>query len=416
MAASTFQTYTDPIGVSTPRLVLVALLLLAMSGVTSGATSPVSGTAASTSIVPATGSTLASSSGTSAAGPTHMSSVSGPNTGTTSASSTPTSISSSPSSGSGTPTTTTTMMMSTSKAPMPTTTPISSTTPTMAASPNSGSMMMSTTETYPATTMPMSGSPNTGSGNATVMMTSTSTGSMANMTMTTMGTIYCPVFSCNCSECKAMYASQNATQCASGEWCQLWKTDAMYYTANCSAPCSSGCANATDVNCAVACCNSTGCLADTFASLMTTTTSVAVAPTTASVTAAMTVAPTGQATTAKGNKCHQGTCTGATCYSSFSNTLETCSSTQLQCQLSQQTVNGATQWTAGCTTTCSEQTPCRGATSPPCHLECCDAGAVSCLRLNGTLNHVSSDAAGARLPSGWSTTAMCLLLALGLLL
>ncbi|XP_037129998.1 mucin-5AC [Syngnathus acus] len=381
MAATTFQMYTDLIGVSTPRLVLVGLLLLAMSGVTSGATlsSPVSGTAASTSIA--------------------------------------TSISSSPSSGSGTPTMMTTMM-STSKAPMPTTTPISSTTTTMAASPNSGSMMMSTTKTYPATTMPMSGSPNTGSGNTTMMMTSNSTGSMANMTVTTMGMISCPVFSCNCSECKAMYASQNTTQCASGEWCQLLKTDAMYYTANCSAPCSSGCANATDVNCAVACCNSTGCLDDTFASLMMTTTSVAVAPTTASVTTAMTVAPTGQATTTKsqGNKCQKGTCTGATCYSSFSNTLETCSSTQLQCQLSKQTVNGNTQWTAGCTTTCSDQEPCKGATSPPCHLECCDAGAVSCLWLNGTLNHVSSDAAGTRLRSGWTTAAMCLLLALGLLL
>ncbi|XP_077431580.1 uncharacterized protein LOC144057642 isoform X3 [Vanacampus margaritifer] len=379
MASTTFQIYTGWMGI-TPRLALFGFLLLTMSRGTSGSTSPAPATSMAASTPIAT-----------------------PMSGATS----------SPNSGSGTPTTT--MMMTTTEASMSTAMPISSTTTSMAASPNAGTMTTSA-----STTMPMSGatttmSPNAGSGHPTMMTMSPSTGSMAGSTMTTMDMIYCPVFSCNCSECNAMYASQNATRCASGEWCQLLKMDMMYYMANCSATCSNGCANATDANCAVACCNATGCLADTFASLVMMT-STAVAPTTPSVTMAMSVAPTQPATTVNGNKCHQGTCTGATCYTSFSNTLQTCSSTQLHCQLEKEQVNSDTLWTASCATNCSATTPCKDATPPPCFLECCKAAGTSCLWLNGTLNHVSSNAAGPRLRTGLTTSALCLLLALSLLL
>ncbi|XP_077383519.1 uncharacterized protein LOC144022522 isoform X5 [Festucalex cinctus] len=379
MASTTFQMYTGWTCV-TPRLVFFALLLLTMSGGTSSTTSPPPTTA-----TPMSGAT------------------------------------SSPNSGTPTPTTMM-MMMTTTKASMSTATPISSTTTSMAASPSASSTMMtSTTKMSTSTTMPVSGaattmmSPNTGSAHPTMMTMSTSAGSMASTTMTTMDMIYCPVFSCNCSECNAMYTSQNATRCASGERCQLLKMDMMYYTANCSATCSRGCANASDTNCAADCCNATDCLADTFASLAMMT-STAVAPTTSSVTMAMTVAPTWPATTVNGNKCVQGTCTGATCYTSFSNTLQTCSSTQVHCQLKKQQVNSDTQWTAGCATNCSATTPCKDATAPPCSLECCKAADRSCLWLNGTLNHVSSKAAGPRLHTGLTTPTLCLLLALSLLL
>ncbi|XP_061675632.1 uncharacterized protein LOC133500658 [Syngnathoides biaculeatus] len=137
-----------------------------------------------------------------------------------------------------------------------------------------------------------------------------------------------------------------------------------------------------------------------------------VAPsTTAAVTAAPTVAPTRKATANNGNKCRQGTCSGATCYAGFGDALQTCASTQAHCELRKETVGSATQWTAGCAANCSAQTPCRAATPPPCHLECCEAApGASCLWLNGTLNHVWSRAAGPTAPS------LCLLLALGLLL
>ncbi|XP_077577384.1 uncharacterized protein LOC144199543 [Stigmatopora nigra] len=171
----------------------------------------------------------------------------------------------------------------------------------------------------------------------------------------------------------------------------------MYYMANCSATCSSACADDADTNCAVACCNSTNCLDSAFASLMMMMTST-VAPTTpAPVTVPQTMA--------SGNKCHQGTCTGATCYTSFS-VRQTCSSMQYHCQLLKETVNADTRWTAGCAANCSQETPCRAATTPPCHLECCNAGTMSCLWLNGTLNHMSVGVAGP------TASPLCLVLAL----
>lgn len=40
------------------------------------------------------------------------------------------------------------------------------------------------------------------------------------------------------------------------------------YTVNCSAACANSCVTTSQSNCSVSCCNSTGCLNDTFLSMM----------------------------------------------------------------------------------------------------------------------------------------------------
>ncbi|XP_019720871.1 ice-structuring glycoprotein [Hippocampus comes] len=476
MASTTLRMSAGRIGVARPRVLFLGLLvLLAMSRGAAGATwsSPVSWTAAGTSAPPAAaspssgapvsdatrGPSTAAAGGTSAAG-----SVAAPNTGSISpasaAAATPASGATwSPSSGSGVPSTVMTMSsaaVSTATGAMASASwkPASGSataTPTAAASAvmstsagstsgpsSSAAALLASTAASPKSvstasvaTPPVTGttrSPNAGSGHpAMTRMTSTPGGRFASaasatttmMMMTTtppMDVIYCPVLSCNSSlQCDATYASHNATPCAAGQWCQLWKMASAHYAANCSASCGGGCARATDARCAVACCNATGCLADAFASLAATTSAAPAPSAAASVTAAMTATPTRRATTANGRKCHRGTCTGTTCYTGFRNTLQTCSAAQPHCQLIKQTVQSATRWTAGCAADCSGQPPCRDAAIPPCHLECCVAVAsASCLRLNGTLNHVAARAAGA----APSPLALCLLvlLALGLLM
>ncbi|XP_034554377.1 uncharacterized protein LOC117823333 [Notolabrus celidotus] len=120
-------------------------------------------------------------------------------------------------------------------------------------------------------------------------------------------------------------------------------------------------------------------------------------------------------TTAKtGNQCHQGKCTGTDCYKTFK-TPQTCSSSQLHCQLKKETVGSSMQWTASCTTNCSAETPCKATTKPPCHLECCNATLTSCLRLNGTLNVPNVATRGPHLNTELIASFLCML-ALTLLL
>lgn len=190
-----------------------------------------------------------------------------------------------------------------------------------------------------------------------------------------------------------MYTSQNATMCSAGyNYCELIKQMGMCYTVSCSASCSSSCVNASQSNCSVSCCNSTGCLNNSFASMMMTTTVMPSTTTTATTTQTT-------ATTVTGNKCHTGKCNGTDCYKSF-NSLEICISSQLHCQLKKETVGTNLQWTAGCTTNCSGQTTCKAATTqPPCYLECCNATMSSCLWLNGTLNVPSFATRGPQLHS-----------------
>lgn len=77
-------------------------------------------------------------------------------------------------------------------------------------------------------------------------------------------------------------------------------------------------------------------------------------------------------------------------------------------QLKKDTVDSKVQWTAGCTTNCSAQTPCKASTQPPCHLECCNATMTSCLWLNGTLNFPSSATRGPYLHTEVIACLLCL--------
>ncbi|XP_028971786.2 uncharacterized protein LOC114829781 [Esox lucius] len=91
-----------------------------------------------------------------------------------------------------------------------------------------------------------------------------------------MDSISCPQFSCNYSECIKEYQNVTPVLCPDNvTFCQLWRNKDMTYISNCSAYCSNACVNYTQTNCAMGCCNLTGCLNSTLASMNpTNTTSV----------------------------------------------------------------------------------------------------------------------------------------------
>ncbi|KAM8734183.1 uncharacterized protein AB9X84_023067 [Acanthopagrus schlegelii] len=223
---------------------------------------------------------------------------------------------------------------------------------------------------------------------------------------------------CNYTDCYMMYDSQNATSCALG-CCQMMRLTDICYVASCVASCAESCVNASQTNCSVNCCNSTGCLNATFASMMMTTTTdmartttVATTPaTTTTTTATTTMASSPPPTPDNGKKCHQGTCTGSTCYTNFAQAaLQTCSSAHLHCQLKKEMVGSDMKWTAGCATNCSAETPCKQSTTPPCQLECCSAAMTSsCLWLNGTLNVPNFATRGPHLNTELGAFLLCLL-------
>ncbi|XP_074508534.1 uncharacterized protein LOC141778244 [Sebastes fasciatus] len=220
--------------------------------------------------------------------------------------------------------------------------------------------------------------------------------------------MYCPSFTCNYSDCYAMYTRQNETACAAGVcWCQVCRQTDMYYTVGCVASCFDGCVNNSQTNCSVKCCNSTGCLNSTLESMMMTTTTVIPTTTTTTPTPATTMTSP-QTTVDNGNKCHQGTCTGTDCYTTFA-VAQTCSSSEPHCQLKKETIDTGLQWTAGCTTNCSEETACKATTKPPCHLECCNATMTSCLWLNGTMNVPNFATRGPHLHTELMASLLCLL-------
>ncbi|XP_061574453.1 uncharacterized protein LOC133441083 [Cololabis saira] len=205
-----------------------------------------------------------------------------------------------------------------------------------------------------------------------------------------------------------MYSSQNDTLCSAGDCCQLFKSMDMRYTASCTSSCADSCVNASQTNCSVNCCNSTGCLNDTFASMMMTTTVAAPITTTTSQATPTTTTST-TTTVNNGNKCHKDTCTGENCYTGFkAQNIEMCNSSQPHCQLKKETVGSAIRWTAGCTN-CTGQAACKGSTQPPCNLECCNATMTSCLRLNGTLNVPSFATRGPHLHTEVIASFICLL-------
>ncbi|XP_055359235.1 integumentary mucin C.1 [Betta splendens] len=269
------------------------------------------------------------------------------------------------------------------------------------------------TNTTGATTTNSSGHVTNTTGATTTTMTSpvTATANMSGVPMhenttnatSNMSHIYCPSFSCNHSDCYMMYNSRNFTPCGAGHYCQLQKQMGMH-----TVGCSSSCANCTGsmANCSVTCCNFTGCLNGSFASMMQTTTAPMTQTTTTTTT---TTTSTPQTTMNNGNKCYKGTCTDTDCYTTFKNTAaQICSSTEKHCQLKKDTVDSKVQWTAGCTTNCSTQTPCKASTQPPCHLECCNATMTSCLWLNGTLNFPSSATRGPYLHAEVVVFFLCL--------
>ncbi|XP_042078291.1 integumentary mucin C.1 isoform X1 [Haplochromis burtoni] len=225
--------------------------------------------------------------------------------------------------------------------------------------------------------------------------------------MTENGTtkIYCPSFNCNYSDCYSMYISQNTTPCAVDNCCQLLRQTDMWYTASCSNSCADSCKNASQTNCAVNCCNFTGCLNYTFASMMSITTN-GTQTTKPTTTQAPTTTTTSQTTANNGNKCSSGTCTSANCYTSFT-ILQMCSSSEPHCQLKNESTDTATKWTAGCTN-CTGYTACKASTKPPCNLECCNATMTSCLWLNGTLNVPSFATRGPYLHTELIASLLCI--------
>ncbi|XP_034409570.1 cell wall protein DAN4 [Cyclopterus lumpus] len=219
-------------------------------------------------------------------------------------------------------------------------------------------------------------------------------------------TIYCPSFTCNYSDCYTMYTSQNVTLCAAGVcYCQLIRRTDMWYAVSCSVSCAESCVNVSQTNCSVNCCNSTGCLNSSFESMTMTPTVIST-----TTTMAATAAPPTTQQTNNGNKCRSGTCTGNECYKDFvTQTAQMCSSSQPHCQLKKESVDSNMKWTAGCTTNCSSQTPCKISTQPPCHLECCNATTTSCLWLNGTLHVPNLSTRGPHHHTELIASSLCLL-------
>ncbi|XP_068995087.1 uncharacterized protein [Embiotoca jacksoni] len=271
----------------------------------------------------------------------------------------------------------------------------------------------SATKSKSSTTMTASSSSSSmssGSGSLTSMMYTSQSSNSIGTTMpnpTSMSMIYCPSFTCNYSECYSMYTSQNTTLCTAGDSCQLFRQTDMCYNASCSTYCTDKCLNTTQTNCSVKCCNSTGCLNDTFASMMMMTTVNATTTTTTPVPTTTASQPT---TADNGYKCHYGMCIGNDCYTSFKNAaLQTCLPSQPHCQLKKETQDSTFKWTSGCTN-CTGYTACKATTNPPCHLECCNATMTSsCLWLNGTMNVPSFATRGPCFHTELIASLLCLL-------
>ncbi|XP_037532765.1 uncharacterized skeletal organic matrix protein 2 [Nematolebias whitei] len=211
---------------------------------------------------------------------------------------------------------------------------------------------------------------------------------------------------CSYSECYSMYTSHNATECTDENHCQLMRCPNMMYNVSCSDTCEQSCNGTSQINCSVNCCNSTGCLNETFASMMMTST-MAMTTTSTSQSSSSTTSTTAF----KGNKCQMGTCNGDTCYTTFkASTSETCSSSQPYCQLKKTIAGSTVSWTAGCAD-CAKETVCKATTVPPCVLECCNATMTSCLVLDGTTNvNVNSFATrGPHLHTELIVSLLCLL-------
>ncbi|TMS10811.1 Type II inositol 1,4,5-trisphosphate 5-phosphatase [Larimichthys crocea] len=196
------------------------------------------------------------------------------------------------------PTTTSGGSATTTQSGISTTATASSTPSNPISATNSGTASAPSTVASTARTQSTISSMTSGSGSSTSMMstnqTSNSTGGMNGTTTTnntSMSMISCPSFTCNYSDCYTMYNNEN-TSCTTGGYCQLIRQTDMCYTVGCSASCVDRCVNASQSNCSVSCCNSTGCLNGSFASMMMTTTTVISTMTTTTTQATTTTTTT----------------------------------------------------------------------------------------------------------------------------
>ncbi|XP_029588015.1 uncharacterized protein LOC115173776 isoform X2 [Salmo trutta] len=122
--------------------------------------------------------------------------------------------------------------------------------------------------------------------------------------------------------------------------------------------------------------------------ITTEPTTTATARSTISTMGGMTV---NAALTGKKRSCKIFSCIGITCYKHMKAMEELCEEGMDFCELkkasSQVTWNTyVAVWSAGCARDCRQSTKCGLFSSYQCHNECCVAGSVSCLRLDGSLN------------------------------
>ncbi|XP_064804712.1 serine-rich adhesin for platelets-like [Oncorhynchus masou masou] len=240
-----------------------------------------------------------------------------------------------------------------------------------------------------------------------------STGNATSWGTSGMTMISCRQFSCNYSDCNDVYMNMTSVSCnANITFCELKRQEDMTYTGGCSSSCSNACVNDTQTNCSMGCCNSTGCLSSTLASMVrpNTTTVTTVMMTTTTTTVAATTTTTAEPTN-KLKRCQMFQCTEQNCYKTWiTKDPMPCPLNQPYCELKKMTTGSTTIWMGGCNANCTRNTWCT-TTTDTCHQECCNTSMTSCLKLDGTLNVPSSDARGLHFPLALVTAALlvCLL-------
>ncbi|KAK6326110.1 hypothetical protein J4Q44_G00017550 [Coregonus suidteri] len=217
------------------------------------------------------------------------------------------------------------------------------------------------------------------SGSGTTSTDNTTSWGTIGMTM-----ISCRQFSCNYSDCYSVYMNITAFSCdANITFCELRRQENMTYTGGCIASCSNACVNDTQTNCTMGCCNSTGCLSSTLASMdLTNTTTVTTVMMTTTTTEAAATTTTAEPTN-KLKKCQMFQCMEQNCYKTWiTEDPMPCPLNQPYCELKKMTTGSITMWTGGCNADCTRNTWCT-TTADTCHQECCNTSMTSCLKLDG---------------------------------
>ncbi|XP_024254374.1 haze protective factor 1-like [Oncorhynchus tshawytscha] len=276
------------------------------------------------------------------------------------------------------------------------------------ATSNSSSVgSMTTAMTSTSRSVTIDNSRNTVAGSGTPSTDNTTSWGTSGMTM-----ISCRQFSCNYSDCYDVYMNRTSVSCnANITFCELKRQEDMTYTGGCSSSCRNACVNNTQTNCTTGCCNSTGCLRSTLASMVrpNTTTVTTVMMTTTTTTAAATT--TTAMPTNKLKKCQMFQCTEQNCYKTWiTKDPMPCPLNQPYCELKKMTIGSTTMWMGGCNADCTRNTWCT-TTTGTCHQECCNTSITSCLKLDGSLNVPSSATRGPHFPLALITAALlvCLL-------